>query len=188
MRERERSGRRLALLIEVPAVAVTFVMMLHVSVNALLRTFANEPLPNTLEIVQYWYLPFVAFLGFVAAQHRGQHIAADLIYEKLPRVTQRYVLAVGFLLAAAVAAGFGYYGWSEAVHAMEIKQTAGVSGMISWPVYFVVPLVFAILTVQFLLVAVRALRHPESHYGSAQSEEMDFADEEADAASDLETR
>ncbi|MGV2386697.1 MAG UNVERIFIED_CONTAM: TRAP transporter small permease, partial [Thermobifida fusca] len=156
-------GRRvIELLIEVPAVTVTFVMMLHITANALLRSFANSPLPNTLEYVQYWYMPIVALLGFVAAQLRGQHIAADLVFRMLPRAAKPYVTAVGCAASALLAAGFAWYGWQEAVHAWEITMTAGVSDVISWPVYFLVPLAFASLTVQFAWATVRAIRHPDA--------------------------
>lgn len=145
------------LLIEIPAVVVTFVMMVHITANALLRTFKNEPLPNTLEITQYWYLPIIAFLGFIAAQARGQHIAADLIYERFPEVTKRYVLAVLSVLAAVVCLGFAWYGWGEAVHAREIGKTAGVSDVVAWPPYFLVPLAFGVMVVQFLYSAGHTL-------------------------------
>ncbi len=159
-----RRRRRLDLLIEVPAVITTFAMMVHITANALLRTFFDKPLPNTLEITQYWYLPVVAFLGFVAAQRRSQHIAADLIYERFPEVTKRYVLAVMFLLAAVVSLGFARFGWDEAVHAREIGKTAGVSDLVAWPPYFLVPLAFGSLTVQFLLAAARAVFRPEADH------------------------
>jgi len=145
------------LLIEIPAVIVTFAMMLHITANALLRTFKNEPLPNTLEITQYWYLPIIAFLGFIAAQARGQHIAADLIYERFPEVTKRYVLAVLSVLAAGVCLGFAWFGWGEAVHAQEIGKTAGVSDLVAWPPYYLVPLAFGVMVVQFLYAAFKAV-------------------------------
>ena len=148
-------------LIEVPAVIVTFVMMLHITANALMRAFADDPLPDTLELVQYWYLPIVAFLGFIAAQHRGQHIAADLIFERLPRVVRPYVLCLMWILCAAVSAGFTWFGWPEAVHAYKLTRTAGVSDLVSWPTYFLPPLCFGILTVQFGWAAVRAITKPE---------------------------
>jgi TRAP-type C4-dicarboxylate transport system permease small subunit len=147
-------------LIEVPAVIVTFLMMLHVTANAVLRTFANAPLPDTLEITQYWYLPIVAFLGFVAAQHRGQHIAADLIFEHLPHVVRPYVLSFMFVLCTVVSAGFTWFSWPEALHSYDITRTAGVSDLISWPAYFLPPLAFGILTVQFAWAAVRAITDP----------------------------
>ena len=95
-------ARIVELAIEVPAVIVTFAMMIHVSANAISRTWLDAPLDNTLEMVSYWYLPLVAFLGFIAAAYRGQHIAADLVYQMLPVVTQKYVLAVLFVVSSVV--------------------------------------------------------------------------------------
>ena len=151
-------------LIEIPAVVITFVMMVHVTVNAVMRTWFDQPLENTLEIVEYWYLPLVAFLGFIAAQHRGQHIAADLVFEMLPKVTRRFVLAFMFLLCGVVCLGFAWFGWGEAVHARDIGKTAGVSSLIAWPTYFLVPLAFGSLTVQFVVASWRALTHPEDDH------------------------
>ncbi|WP_436698047.1 TRAP transporter small permease [Nocardioides sp. BYT-33-1] len=154
---KSRATRAVELAIEVPAVLVTFVMMVHITANAISRTFFDNPMPNTLEITQYWYLPIVAFLGFIAAQLRGQHVAADLLYERFPAVTRKYVLAVVFLLAAAVSLGFARYGWDEAVHAMDIRKTAGVSDLPAWQPYFLAPIAFASLTVQFAYAAIHAL-------------------------------
>lgn len=149
--------RAVELAIEIPAVLVTFVMMVHITANAISRTFFNNPLPNTLEITQYWYLPIVAFLGFIAAQLRGQHVAADLLYERFPDVTKRFVLAVMFLLASVVSLGFARFGWDEALHAMDIEKTAGVSELPAWQPYFLAPVAFAALTVQFAYAAIHAL-------------------------------
>ncbi|CAM3273385.1 TRAP transporter small permease [Nocardioides dubius] len=166
-----------ALLIEVPAVVVTFAMMFHITANAILRTFKNEPIADTLEVTQYWYLPIIAFLGFMAAQARGQHIAADLIYERLPEVTKRYVLAVLSLLAALVCAGFAKYGWEEAVHAHDIEKTAGVSDLSAWEPYYLVPLAFAVMTVQLLWAAGRALIKGDSQHIVTDPDDLLLLDE-----------
>ncbi|MEU4837764.1 TRAP transporter small permease [Nocardia testacea] len=152
---------RLRLLIEVPAVIVLFVMMLHVTANALLRAFAASPIQNTLEITQYIYLPIIALLGFMAAQARGEHIVADLVTHYFPQPVRRVVLSAGYLAALVVMAGFAWYGLEEALHAREIGQTAGVSTVVSWPVLFLVPIAFAVLAVQFGAAGVRALRGAE---------------------------
>lgn len=152
---------RLRLLIEVPAVIVLVVMMLHVTANALLRSFASSPIQNTLEITQYIYLPIIALLGFVAAQARGEHIVADLVTHYFPRRIRRGVLFAGYAVAAIVTAAFAWFGSAEALHARDIGQTAGVSTVVSWPVMFLVPITFAVLTVQFGFAAVRALRGGE---------------------------
>lgn len=158
-RPRRRYGPEL--LIEVPAVIVIFVMMGHVVANAALRTWWDNPIDHTLEIVEYWYLPLVAFLGFIAAQHRGQHIAADLIYERLPTVVRGAVLFVVLVVCAVTSLGFAWFGWEEAQHAHEIRMTAGVSTVPAWPTFYLVPLAFGSLTIQFLYGAVKSLLHPE---------------------------
>lgn len=138
--------RSLELLIEVPAVVLTFAMMAHITVNAILRTWWDQPINHTLEVVEYWYLPLIVFLGFIAAQHRGQHISTDLIFEMLPGVTRRFVLAFILLTCAVVSLGFAWFGWQEALHAKEIGKTAGVSTLVVWPSHFLVPLAFGSLT------------------------------------------
>lgn len=154
---RHRTARLVDLLFEVPAVIITFVMMLHIVVNAVMRTWFRAPIDNTLETVTYWYLPLVAFLGFVAAGRRGEHIAADLIYEMLPRVTRRFVLAVLLVASSLLCLAFAWFGLGEALHAKSIGKTAGVSSLVAWPTYFLVPIAFGLLSLQFLYSAVRAL-------------------------------
>jgi TRAP-type C4-dicarboxylate transport system permease small subunit len=153
-----------ALIIEVPAVIVTFVMMLHITANALMRTFANDPLPDTLEIVQYWYMPIVAFLGFIAAQYRGQHIATDLLFERLPKPAQPYVLCLVTAVSAILSAGFAWFTFQEAMHSFDIRQAAGLTDVAAWPTHFLAPLAFGSLTVQLALAAVRALTRPDTEH------------------------
>jgi TRAP-type C4-dicarboxylate transport system permease small subunit len=161
MSSTHRVGRRFTQLIEVPAVIVTFLMMFHITLNALLRTFWNRPIDNTLEIAQFIYMPIVALLGFVAAQARGQHIAADLVFEKLPGVTRRFVGAGVSIVSALLCAVIAWFGWGYATHAQEIGQTAGLTDIASWPVYYLIPAVFAVLTVQYLVAAVREFVQPD---------------------------
>lgn len=156
-----KSPSRWTLVIEVPAVIVTVVMMLHVTANALMRTTLSSPLPHTLEITQYWYMPMIAFLGFVAAQARGQHIATDLLFSRFPSVTQRWVLLAVTVLSIIPCVGFAWFGLGEALTAMEQGRTAGVTTIPSWPTFFLAPLAFAILVVQLARLAVSLVRGTE---------------------------
>ncbi|MDF1602229.1 TRAP transporter small permease [Nocardioides sp. YIM 152315] len=155
---RNRWSRAADLAIEVPAVIVTFVMMAHITANAVARKFFEHPIEYTLEITQYWYMPIIAFLGFMAAQRRGQHIAADLIFQMLPTVTRRWVLAAFNIVGAGVLAAFCRFGWTEAQFAREIGRHAGITPIPAWPVYYLVPLTFGVMTLQFLFAAIAAIR------------------------------
>lgn len=166
------SRRAFQVLIEIPAVIVTFLMMLHITANAVMRTWWNAPIDKTLEFVEYWYLPLLVFLGFIAAQHRAEHIAADLIFERLPTATRRFVLAAVLLACSFVCLGFTWYGWTEALHAYELKRTAGVSDLPAWQTYFLVPIAFGSLTVQFLLGSARAVLRPDADHIVSDPDEI----------------
>ncbi len=183
-------GKKLSVeaVIEIPAVVITFVMMIHITANAVSRTWFDHPIDQTLEVVQYWYVPLVAFLGFIAAQMRGQHIAADLLYEQLPTRSKRFVLAVMFLVTAVVCLGFARYGWTEAQHAHEIRKTAGVSDLPAWPTYYLVPLAFGSLTLQFGWAAIQAIRHPERDHFVSDPDDGAVLDELAAHQSELAAR
>jgi hypothetical protein len=82
----------------------------------------------------------------------------------LPDVTKRFVLFALFVVSSLVCLGFTWFGWGEAVHAKDIGKTAGVSSLVAWPAYFLVPLAFGSLTIQFFWNGIQALRHPENDH------------------------
>lgn len=163
-------GRRLRpeLLVEIPAVLVTFVMMIHITANALLRTFARSPMPHTLEITEYWYMPIIVFIGFIAAQMRKEHTKADLIFNYLPVVTRNWVLGIAYIVIVVVTFGFAWFGLMEALAAFEVRRTAGPSTLPAWPTYFLAPISFGVLTVQFAVFSVQTLR------GTAQADRTEL--------------
>ncbi|GAA1541260.1 TRAP transporter large permease subunit [Nocardioides humi] len=145
-------------LIEVPVSLILIAMVLHVSANALLRALAGHPLDNTLEYTQFWYLPAIVFAGFLTAARRGEHIRASLIFDNLPSRLQRPVWALVSVVSATLSGGFAYYSLLEALDNREKGLTGGVSTVVIWPVTFIVPLMFALLALQFLADALRAPR------------------------------
>ncbi|WP_051017505.1 TRAP transporter small permease [Rhodococcus sp. R1101] len=175
----------LQLLIEIPAIVVLFVMMIHVTANALTRAFASSPIPNTLEITQYIYVPIIALLGFMAAQSRGEHIVADLVAQYFPKNVRRAVLAGGYAIGVVVFLGFAWFGLQEALHARDIGKTAGVSTVVAWPVYFLVPIAFGVLTVQFALAGIRVLRGAEDAVDSVEEADAEVARIQEEVADEL---
>lgn len=152
------------------SVLVMFAMMLHVTVNALLRTYAGRPLPWTFEWVQFWYVPVLALLGFVAAQRGREHIATDVFLRFVPIVARPWFVAGGWLLAALCAAGITLFSWDEAVGRFEVGASAGTSDIPVWPVYFVVPVVFIVLTGQFIAAMLSSLGEAVEIEGEQEQE------------------
>lgn len=158
-------------LLVIGAVAVV-VMMLHIVVNAIMRSVGDAPLTGTNEYVTYWYMPLVAMLGFIVAQRARSHTEAAVVFDRLPRRNRFELRVIGLLLVAVMCGGFAYFGWIEAVHNWELELTGGVIGVVIWPVTFLVPITYAVLAVQVLTEVVLLSRRPDR----LDSEERETAD------------
>ncbi|TYL54958.1 TRAP transporter small permease [Nocardioides sp. BGMRC 2183] len=129
------------------AAVLTLGMMLHISLNAVSRSFFDAPVHGTLEYTQFWYLPIVAFVGIVTAQRSKEHIEARLLFDHLPPRSQPFVQAGTDLLMLALAALIAFYSAEMAMDSQEIGRTAGVSGIVIWPATFVVPIAMTLFVI-----------------------------------------
>lgn len=143
--------------LEVIALVALLALMVHTLANVIGRRFFGTPLSGTIEYVGFWYLPIAALLGFVVAQFRGEHIKAPLIYGRLSKESQRDVAIFGATLCAVVCAAYTWYSGKEALENIARKAVSGALEVPIWPVTLLVPIVFAILTVQFIAEGVSAI-------------------------------
>ncbi|GAA2093059.1 MULTISPECIES: TRAP transporter small permease [Brevibacterium] len=138
------------LLSAITGVAV-IAMMLHVVAHALMRFFFNAPLYGTNEIVAFWWLPAVALLGIPAAHLQKEHITVTIMLENLNARTANVFRIFACAVGALISLGFAWFGLEEAMKNTQIGSTAGVTDIITWPVYYLVPLVFLMLLVLYIL-------------------------------------
>lgn len=150
---KSRLARGATLGMEIVAIVTLVIMMVHVVINAAMRGFANSPIEGTNEYAGYWYVPLIAFIGFVVARVKDEHIEVRLIFDRLPLQNQRELAILGDTLVVVCCAGFTWFGLIHALDNMRIGQTAGVTGTVIWPVSFMVPISFGLLGI---LTAVRA--------------------------------
>ncbi|QDZ09493.1 TRAP transporter large permease subunit [Devosia ginsengisoli] len=175
----------LVTLIQVAAVFGVLLLMAHTLANVAGRYFFNTPLRGTNEIVAFWYLPLIAFPGFVAAQVLNRHISANILFDMLPKKNQREV-AIGIaLIGAALCGTFAYYTFQEALHSMaQGRHVVGTSAVIVWPTTFLPPIAFGSLCVLFLmemanLIMGRAIQKDQEQL---ELERLGIAEEEAKPA------
>ncbi|MGO1183298.1 MAG: TRAP transporter small permease [Micrococcaceae bacterium] len=145
---------------------VLIIAVLHVVAHALMRSFFTAPIYGTNEIVTYWYLPIIVLLGIPAAQLQSEHINVTLVTERMSNRMQRLLRRFSALISLALCVGFAWYGFGEAMDKFSVGATAGVTNIITWPVYFVVPVGFIVLG---YLYAIHLFR-PEQHLLPIQEE------------------
>jgi TRAP-type C4-dicarboxylate transport system permease small subunit len=167
----------------VTAILLTL-MTTHIVLNALMRFFLNEPLYGTNEIVTYWYLPFVALLGIPAAHIQKEHIAVTFAIDRMAIGTANVFKTFACATGVLVSIGFAWFGLLEAMSKMELGATAGVTSVIAWPAYFVVPVVFVLLAA-LLVVEIVSINGRRTSLGSRPGGEMDGQPEDGSERSGL---
>ena len=136
--------------IRVVAVVALFAILVQTLAHVVARYFFNSGVPNTLELVSAWYMPIAIFLGFVVAKAEREHIEARLIFDKLSPKNQRALRVFISLLAIVITALFAVLTLQMALKGFSIKETVGYAGLIVWPVYFVLPFSFAIMSLLYV--------------------------------------
>ncbi|MBJ3778037.1 TRAP transporter small permease subunit [Acuticoccus mangrovi] len=136
---------------------VTFLMMLLVVANVLLRSIADAPIDGTLELTQS-ALVILIFLSLALTQYEGGHIHVVILTQRLPA---RLRTAVRFL---AMVLGLVFFAWATkgafdfALRSYTInEQEWGAIRFPIWPVKFVVFVGLLALAIQFLIDAVGVL-------------------------------
>jgi len=77
-------------------------MMLHITLDVVLRNFFNTPLPGTIALVSHYYMALVAFMPLAFAEQKNAHIAVEVLTERLPAAVQRHLATALLPLSAAV--------------------------------------------------------------------------------------
>jgi len=119
------------------------------AVNAVVRKAFNTSSNAYLEV--QWYLFAAAFL--LAAGYtllNGEHVKIDVIYGRLSRRTQNRIDIFGFVVfllpMCLVALWFAVPFFLQGLRSGEMSSNAG--GLIRWPVYLMMPIGFALLSLQ----------------------------------------
>ncbi|MFL6695216.1 MAG: TRAP transporter small permease subunit [Ramlibacter sp.] len=119
------------------------------AVNAVVRKVFNTSSNAYLEV--QWYLFAAAFL--LAAGYtllNGEHVKIDVIYGRLSRRTQNRIDIFGFLVfllpMCLIALWFAVPFFLQGLRSGEMSSNAG--GLVRWPVYLMMPVGFALLTLQ----------------------------------------
>ena len=136
-------------------------MMLHITLDVVMKYLFNSPVPATLETVSYYYMAGVAFLPLAGLERNGTLIHVELFYDMMPEGVRWLVLALALLLALGYCGAAGYAAVKPAVHAYDVGAYAvGVSTLITWPTRFLPIVGFGLLATVLAWKLALHLSHP----------------------------
>ncbi|WP_127110115.1 TRAP transporter small permease [Pararhodobacter zhoushanensis] len=132
-------------------------MMLHVTIDVIARSFFNSPLAGTGEITASYYMIAVAFLPIAWVTLRDQHVTADIFVSALPRLFQTVIALLVDVLVILYVSAFVWQTWISAAARTERGEVWEILGgyLPIWPTRWILPVAGAamVLTMIFRLFA-----------------------------------
>ncbi|MFH5824664.1 TRAP transporter small permease [Georgenia sp. AZ-5] len=152
-----KTRSRLTGAITLPAAIAVLILMGHTIVNAAMRA-AGHPIEGTLEISSYWWMPLIAFLGFVTAQQRHEHIDVTIAFDRMPARFRPQYVVMAEILVIAMSAFIAWYSLQEALMYLETRRASSANGTPIWPMSFTVPIGYGLLIVHIVLTMIERAR------------------------------
>ena len=132
-------------------------MVANIVANVTSRSIAGTPLPGTLDLSTYIWMPIITVLGMGYALQRGEHIRVSLLTAPASTVTRRIVEVASMVLTTIILAALFYYTLIGALSAARISETATATPWLEiWPMRFVVAAGILVFTLQALAEFYRA--------------------------------
>lgn len=141
-------------------------MLVHVVAEVVARGIFNTPLDGTLEIITYWYLAGIAFIGMWQAFSNGEHISVDLVTARLKPGAQWVLHLFASAIVLTFLALLFYFSLGEALNAMGRGEFIGADRVPIWPMRFIVPIGVGAYMLGLLLQVIKVIR--DGHVNSVE--------------------
>lgn len=160
-----------ALLAQIVGTTALVALMLQVSLNGILRRILGVQIPLTLEMTEWWYMPLLASAGIALAAVWGEHFYVDLVFETLALGGKRILAAFAGILTLLLTLATTWFSLRQALEETAIGRYEPVTGLPTWPLYFVIPLAFAAFSAILIASLTRLFRGDVSELGDLPSDE-----------------
>jgi TRAP-type C4-dicarboxylate transport system permease small subunit len=129
-------------------------MVIHISIDVMMRYFFSAPLTGTIEVVSAYYMVAVVAFPLAYVHLNDQHIRVELFTSGMSPATQKKIDTLVEVLLVIVFAVVAYVGFEEAISrtiANEVWE-AGEGLIPVWPARWYLPIGF------FLMACVGLVR------------------------------
>ena len=159
-----RSARHVVLLVFLLASALALaivsaiglgLMVVHITLDVAGRTGFRNPLPGTLEFVQYVYMPVIALCAMAMAERMGQHPRVTVLLPADGTASRRAVDIIGQVTLIVVVGLLFYYGIGAAEHSIAIDESViAAINVPVWPAKVIAVIAFGAFLLQAVVVLI----------------------------------
>ncbi|MGP9820398.1 TRAP transporter small permease subunit [Salinarimonas sp. NSM] len=142
--------------------AALVLMMLHVTLDVVLKNLLGQPIQGTIEISSYYYMVAIVMLPLAFVERNDEQISVDLVFNRLPIALRKVALALACLVTASVLSVMTYRTGLDAMRAFRVGEVVmGAREVVVWPARLMLPVGFGLATLATLLRIVLLVRGDE---------------------------
>ena len=129
------------------------VMMLHVCIDVFAKFVLQSPIPATITVVTYYYMPLLTFLPLAFVQQKRGHISVEVFTSMLSKRIQHHLYFWTILFCVVVLALLARVTFGEAVNKLELgtfrlEQNVRI---LTWPGQFFPAIGYGLLALLMML-------------------------------------
>ncbi|MCB9958030.1 MAG: TRAP transporter small permease [Rhodospirillaceae bacterium] len=133
-------------------------MMLHVTIDVVLRSSFHYQMIGTLETTAYYHMILAVFLPLAYVERQGESIRVDLFVQWMPRPIQLFLYQVACLLGLLYFGILAYQSFRDAWRATEQLETFMSNFLFYiWPSRWALPIGFIAAALAVLSCSLRSL-------------------------------
>lgn len=157
MRALERLTEKLAVTLALLGTLGIVAIVLHVSLDIILRSTIRVSMPATLEMVTRYYMMLLALVPLAWVERNNDMIAVELFSGLWGPAQRRWLDVAIALFSVVIYLFFTWATWGKAVEQWSIGAyvTTLDKRLPVWPTYFILPVSFGLAA---LVCALRSLR------------------------------
>jgi len=144
-------------------------MMIHVTMDVVLKYFFRQPIPGTAEVVAAYYMIGTVFLPLAYIEVHNRPIMVELFYDRLPKAMHPLLDMVATLLSIGFYAFLAWQSTKIALGALENREYIdGLVKVVVWPSRFLIPLGLVAACAALLLRLLMLLTGRPTEHGHAE--------------------
>ena len=144
-------------------------MMVHVTLDVVLKYFFKMPIPGTAEVVAAYYMIGTVFLPLAYIEVNNRPIVVELFYDRLPDALQRPLDVLATALSIVFYAFLMWQSTKIALSALESGEYIdGLWRVVVWPSRFLIPLGLLAACAALVLRLAMLLTGRHARHGHAE--------------------
>ncbi len=127
-------------------------------------------IPASTEIVSYLHIPVVFLAAAYVTLDRG-HTRIDMVSSKLPKIVEKVLITVGFLLGIGICSFISWRGFVQMGKFIVRHKMSSVTGVgfPLWPFALIMSVGFALLALSFIWAIVKQYAMKDEHAAESAS-------------------